>query len=210
MSACLTLHAAHPKDFLRSLALELSNRRAIRAPLALEVPQALASALVATALSEREEPRIDEVDVRLEQDEIRLEARVRLPGRAWPPRPPIDTRVRFAATDVRIERGDPGALLFRVSEPLSFSSSLAETAAGAAGLFGKAKLLPLRIDELRRKGAALRLDLGVLLERLPPGAAAILADVRVQALALTPGRARLELGFAEPPVDGGQPASDGR
>jgi hypothetical protein len=159
------------------------------APFALEVTQeAVAAALEAFARG-RSEAQVDEVEVRFGPGNARLSLRVRVRGRVWPPRPPIDTRASVAIAEVEVV-DDGAALRFRVTEPLAFTSALADLAFGF--LAGRWKDLPVPLASLRRAGEVVRLDLDALRRGLRGDLARWAQRVRLHALTLAPGRARLE------------------
>ncbi len=85
-----------------------------------------------------------------------------------------------------------GAVTFVVEEPLAFTSMFADM---LLALIGKsASRLPVNISDLRTKGARLRLDFTALVNAARPELVQSAAQIRLQKLSLTPGKAQ-ELGF---------------
>jgi len=184
-----------PKAALRRFVDALSARGGCGRPvLALELAEGAAAAAIEAAARAQAEAEVSEVEVHLEGGSARLSLRARVKGRVWPPRPPLDTRVALRVGEVRVlEGGRSGRLEFRVEEPLSFSSTLAGLAVALVASLWKD--LPVPIDALRKAGDVVRIDFDALVRAARPDLADVASRVRLHAISLGEGRARLEISF---------------
>jgi hypothetical protein len=176
---------------------DLYGRQATgRVVLGLEVaPELLAAALESGA---RQQQEADITDVKLEffPDAALFSCRVRVRGKAWPPRPPVDTTVEMAVRDItHSEAGESGSVMFRVEKPLHFSSKFADV---VMGLLGKiARNLPVSIDALRHKDSLVTIDFAQFVKALRPELGAHARQVRLYGLQVTAGKARVDVGFVQ-------------
>lgn len=174
---------------------ELAGRQATgRAVLKLELDEALLASLLESGAATQEEAQVTGVKLQLFQDAAAFSCRVRVKGKAFPPRPPVDTGVELAVRDITAsEAGESGSILFRVEKPLAFSSTFADL---MMGLIGKlAKNLPVSIDALRHKDALVTLDFARFVAALQPELASRARHVRLHGLRVSSGKAEVEVGF---------------
>ena len=159
------------------------------------VSQEFAAAFIESGAAEQQDIHVNDVFFGFAEGAASINVRLKIPGKAWPPRPPIDTRISLKISELAIAQDSSGgAVLFTVDEPLSFSSMFADLLLAMVGKF--ASSLPVSISELRTKGARVRLDFTALVRALRPELAQSAALVRLQKISLTPGHAFIELGFS--------------
>lgn len=163
------------------------------------VSQEFAAAFIESGAAGQKDILVNDVFFGFAQDAATLNVRVKIPGKAWPPRPPIDTRISLKVAELAIAQDSGGgAIMFTVEEPLAFSSMFADMLLAMVGKI--ASSLPVNISDLRTKGARVRLDFTALVRALRPELAQSAALIRLQKLNLTPGHALIELGFTAWPV----------
>lgn len=173
----------------------LKQRNALKKPvLAVELAEELIAAALEAGAIQQDDAEISNVQVRLAGNAAEFSAQIKVKGRAWPPRPPIDTRVNFKASSISHEEGGTcGMIGMTIERPLEFSSKFADL---LAGLFGKLlKGLPIPLDELRRKDARIKMDFAAMLKDGPPDVAKHADSLLLLGLNITDGKARVELGF---------------
>ena len=177
--------------FVKSLA---ARQGTDRPAVGFSVSQEFAAAFIESGAAEQQEVHINDLFFGFAESAASVTVRIKIPGKAWPPRPPIDTRVSIKVAELAIaENSNGGAVTFVVDEPLAFTSMFADL---LLGLFAKfASRLPVNISDLRTKGARLRLDFSALVKAARPELAQSAAQMRLQKLSLTPGKAHVELGF---------------
>lgn len=160
-----------------------------------QVSQEFAAAFIESGAAEQQEIHINDVFFGFAESAAALNVRIKIPGKAWPPRPPIDTRISLKVAEITIAQDSAGgAVLFTVEEPLSFSSMFADMLMAMVGKF--ASRLPVNIADLRTKGARVKLDFPALVRALRPELAPSAAQIRLHKLQLKPGTAFIELGFS--------------
>jgi hypothetical protein len=167
-----------------------------RPALTFEVTEEFLSAAVESTAKEQDEAEITDVKFQFFPDAALVSAQVRVKARAWPPRPPVNTRIEFGAREItHSEAGKSGSVMFRVEKPLTFSSTFADVIIGLLG-----KLIrggPVSLDSLRHKDALITLDFSQLVGMLRPELAANAAQVRLYNLKVSQGTARVEVGFVK-------------
>lgn len=175
---------------VRGLAVRNGTGRGV---LGIELTQELCAAAIQSASAEQDDAEVSEVSVVIAGDGASLAARVKVCGRAWPPRPPVDTRLTLRLSNVSVSsEGASGRLMFVVDEPLTLSSAFADAVLGLlSALFGG----PRRLEELRRKGAVVSLDFSEVVRAARPDLSPLADLVRLHKVVLSPGLARLEIGF---------------
>ncbi len=200
---------AMPPSYARAMASELELARVAflrmvddlyqrgatgRAVLTLEVAPELVAAAFESALSQQQEAEITSVALEFFPDAARFSCRVKVKGKAWPPRPPVDTGISLAVRDItHSDAGLSGSVLFRVEQPLHFSSGFADL---LIGLLGKiARNLPVSIDALRHKDSLVTIDFAEFVKALRPELSAHAKQVRLYGLNVQPGKAKVEVGF---------------
>lgn len=174
---------------------DLHRRQATgRSVFAIEIAAELIASGIESAAREQQEAEITELDVQFFENAAMFSARVKVKGKAWPPRPPVDTRVSMAIRDItHSEAGESGSVMFRVEKPLEFSSSFADI---LIGLLGKlTRKLPVSIDALRSKDALVTINFAEFVKVARPDMAANARLVRLYGLKVSLGRARVEIGF---------------
>ncbi|MBX3474483.1 MAG: hypothetical protein KF754_08880 [Planctomycetes bacterium] len=174
---------------------DLHRRNATgRAAIAIELAQEMLASAIESAAAQQQEAEITELDVQFFENAALFHARIKVKGKAWPPRPPIDTRVSMAVRDItHSEVGDSGSVMFRVEKPLEFSSTFADI---LMGLIGKlASRLPVSIDALRHKDALVTIDFAAFVRAFRPDMGAQARQIRLYALKVSHGRARADVGF---------------
>ncbi|KAA0209188.1 hypothetical protein EDM80_15015 [bacterium] len=156
--------------------------------------QEFAAAFIESGAAEQGDIQITEVFFGFGTSSVALSARVKVPGKAWPPRPPVDTHFHMKLADLAVSQAaDGSAVSFVVDEPLTFSSTLADMLVGLLGkLFSR---MPISISDLRTRGARLKLNFTALVSAARPDLAQSASQIRLQTLNLTPGRAHIELLF---------------
>jgi hypothetical protein len=184
------------KAFARMVDELLKRGGAGRPALVFEVSEEFLGAAIESAAREQEEAEITDVKFQFFDNAALVSAQVRVKGRAWPPRPPVNTHVDFAAREIaHSEEGKSGSVVFRVETPLTFSSTFADIIIGLLG-----KLIrggPVSLDALRHKDALVTIDFAKLVGMARPDLAANAAQVRLYGLKVTQGRARVEVGFVK-------------
>lgn len=176
---------------------DLHRRNATgRAAITFELAQEMVASAIESAAAQQQEAEITELDVQFFENAALFHARVKVKGKAWPPRPPIDTRVSMAVRDItHSEAGDSGSVMFRVEKPLEFSSTFADI---LMGLIGKLTArLPVSIDALRHKDALVTVDFAAFVKVFRPDMAQHARQVRLYGLKVSHGRARSEIGFVK-------------
>ncbi|MCC6573845.1 MAG: hypothetical protein IT462_08640 [Planctomycetes bacterium] len=157
-----------------------------------ELTQETCSAGLQAGATGQDEAEISEANFTFAPGGVAFSARVRVRGRAWPPRPPVDTRLSLKIADVVVSsEGASGRVMFRVDEPLSLSSAFAEVVLGLLNFFGG----PDQLDALRRKGAVVTLDFAQIVRTARPDLAPMAELLRLHKVALGAGVVRLEIGF---------------
>jgi hypothetical protein len=186
---------------LRGFISRLGSRGGLsRQDLALELAAEMVAAAIESAAAAQPggaaEGAAEISDVRVEfgEDTVAIAARVRIKGRAWPPRPPLDTELSIEVAEVLAgDEGASGCLICRVHKPLSFSSTFAEMLAGLLGRWMRG--IPAPLETLRRKDAILTIDFAAMVRAGRPDLAKDAALVRLHRIKVSPGRVRLEIGF---------------
>jgi len=174
---------------------DLHRRNATgRTAFAFEIAQELIASAVESAALQQQEAEVTELEVQFFENAAMFSGRVKVKGKPWPPRPPIDTRVSLAIRDItHSEAGDSGSVMFRVEKPLEFSSTFADI---LMGLLGKlTKRLPISIDALRHKDALVTINFADLMRTFRPDLAGNARQVRLYGLKVSLGKARTEIGF---------------
>lgn len=165
-----------------------------RTVLVFELAEEFIAAGFESAAQEQEEAEVSDVKLQFFPDAAVVSMHVKVRGKAWPPRPPVDTRVEFAARDItHSEVGESGSVLFRVEKPLTFSSTFADI---LMGLFGKlTKRMPISIDALRHQDSLITVDFAQLLSMMKRDMSTTAAKVRLYGLKVSQGQVRVEVGF---------------
>ena len=116
-----------------------------RGVIAFELSEEVIAASLEGGAKQQNDAQVSDVSLQFFDDAAVFSARVRVKGKAWPPRPPVDTKVSFSAKEVtHSEVGQSGAVMFRVEKPLTFTSTFADVLAGVVGkLFGTRYLATL-------------------------------------------------------------------
>lgn len=178
--------------FIRSLA---ARQGTDKPALGFSVSQEMAAAFIESGAAEQQDVQINDVFIGFAESAASLTVRVKVPGKAWPPRPPIDTRISMKAAAIEIVPGSAGgAVVFTVEEPLTFSSTFADMLLALASKF--TSRLPVNVSDLRTKGARVRVEFAALVRAFRPELAQSASQIRLLALGLTPGRASIEIGFS--------------
>jgi len=174
---------------------ELYKREATgRAVLAFELSEEVIAATVQSGAGEQNEAEISDVKLQLFPDAALFSARIKVKGKAWPPRPPVDTRIEFGVREItHSEAGKSGSVLFRVEKPLTFSSTFADIVMGLLGKLMRGG--PVSLDSLRHKDALITLDFAKLLATLRPDMAGNAGQMRLYNMKVEQARVRFELGF---------------
>ncbi len=165
-----------------------------RTVIALELAQELLAAAFESASAGQDEAEITNVRLDLFEDAGLFSCSIKVKGKAWPPRPPVDTRVELGVRDVtHSEAGESGSVMFRVEKPLHFSSTFADM---LIALLGKiVRKLPVSIDALRHKDALVTIDFAQFVKAFRPELGAHARQVRLYALKVATGKAKVEIGF---------------
>ena len=167
-----------------------------RGVIAFELSEEVIAASLEGGAKQQNEAQVSDVSLQFFDDAAVFSARVRVKGKAWPPRPPVDTKVSFSAKEVtHSEVGQSGAVMFRVEKPLTFSSTFADVLAGVVGKLFKG--LPVSLDSLRHRDSLVTIDFAKLIKTMRPDFAAHAAQVRLYNLKVTQSRVRVELGFVK-------------
>lgn len=174
---------------------DLHRRNATgRAAITFELAQELIASAIESAAAQQQEAEITELDVQFFENAALFNARIKVKGKAWPPRPPIDTRVSLAVRDItHSETGDSGSVMFRVEKPLEFSSSFADILMGLVGKLARG--LPVSIDALRHRDSLVTIDFAAFVRAFRPDLAGHARQVRLYGLKVSQGKARSEIGF---------------
>ncbi|MCA8914198.1 MAG: hypothetical protein KDB90_02210 [Planctomycetes bacterium] len=174
---------------------ELYKREATgRAVLAFELSEEVIAATVQSGAGEQNEAEISDVKLQLFPDAALFSARIKVKGKAWPPRPPVDTKIEFGVREItHSEAGKSGSVLFRVEKPLTFSSTFADIVMGLLGKLMRGG--PVSLDSLRHKDALITLDFAKLLAMLRPDMAGNAGQMRLYNMKVEQARVRFELGF---------------
>jgi len=160
--------------------------------IALEVCENTASAALAAAAAGLEDAEVHDIRVRFMEGRAILNAHVRVRGKAWPPRPPVDTEMSLTAGEFKAEAASR-RLKFTVVEPLSFSSGFAEI---LVGLFGRwLKGGPVSLDQLRNEGETVTVDFAELMKGVSQEIATAIGGATLTAFSATEGMLRLEFDF---------------
>lgn len=167
-----------------------------RGVIAFELSEEVIAASMESGAREQQEAEISDVKLSFYEDAALFSCRVKVKGQAWPPRPPVDTRVEFGAREItHSEVGASGSVMFRVEKPLSFSSKFANV---MIGLLGKLmKKLPVSLDALRHRDSLVTIDFARLVGAMRPDLAAQAKQVRLYNLKVTQGRVRVDIGFVK-------------
>lgn len=183
------------KEAFRHIVDGLYQRAATgRGVIALELSAELIAASIEGGAKGQQEADVSDVSLEFYDDAAVFSARVKVKGKAWPPRPPVDTRISFSAREItHSDAGESGSLIFRVEKPLTFSSTFADVLVGVVGkLFKK---MPISIDALRHKDALVTIDFAEMVSKSRPDLAANVSKVRLYNLKVTQQRVRVEVGF---------------
>ncbi|MCB9893235.1 MAG: hypothetical protein H6839_02150 [Planctomycetes bacterium] len=174
---------------------ELYKREATgRTVLAFELSEEMIAATIQSGSAEQQEAEISEVKLQLFPDAALFSARIKVKGKAWPPRPPVDTRIEFGVREIaHSEAGKSGSVLFRVEKPLTFSSTFADIVMGLLSKLMRGG--PVSLDSLRHKDALVTIDFAQLLGMLRPDMAGNAAQTRLYHMKVDQARVRFELGF---------------
>jgi hypothetical protein len=165
-----------------------------RTVFSLEVAPELVAAALESGAQQQQEAEITRVNLEFFPDAALFSCHVKVKGKAWPPRPPVDTTVELGVRDItHSDAGESGSLMFRVEKPLSFSSKFADV---VIGLLGKlARGLPVSIDALRHKDALVTVDFAEFVKALRPELGPHAKQVRLYGLDVQQGKAKVEIGF---------------
>lgn len=176
---------------------ELYKRGATGRPvLTFELTEDMIAATIESGAREQQDAEITEVKLQLFEDAALFSARVKVRGKAWPPRPPVDSRIELGVREItHSEAGKSGSVLFRVERPLTFSSTFAELLVGMVGKLLKSG--PVSLDALRHKDALVTLDFAKLLAMLRPDLAGNAQQMRLYHMKVSQGRVRFEIGFVK-------------
>ena len=167
-----------------------------RGVIAFELSEEVIAASLEGGAKQQNDAQVSDVSLQFFEDAAVFSARVKVKGKAWPPRPPVDTKVSFSAKEVtHSEVGQSGAVMFRVEKPLTFSSTFADVLAGVVGKLFKG--LPVSLDSLRHRDSLDTIDFAKLIKTMRPDFAAHAAQVRLYNLKVTQSRVRVELGFVK-------------
>ncbi|MEE9312431.1 MAG: hypothetical protein V3V10_08475 [Planctomycetota bacterium] len=173
----------------------LKQRNALKKPVtSVKLAEELIAAALEAGATQQDDAEISNLQVSLTDGAAEFSAQIKVKGRAWPPRPPIDTRVSFKANCISHEEGGAcGTIGMTIEQPLEFSSKFADL---LAGLFGKLlKGLPIPLDDLRRKDARIKIDFADMLKDGPPDVAKHAESLLLLGLKIADGKAVVELGF---------------
>jgi hypothetical protein len=184
------------KAFERMVA-ELFKRGGTGRPaLSFEVTEEFISAFIESGAREQDEAEVSDVKFQFFESAALVSAQVRIKGRAWPPRPPVNTHVDFAAREItHSEAGKSGSVTFKVEKPLTFSSTFADIVIGLLSKLVRGG--PVKLDSLRHKDAEVTIDFAQLVGLARPDLAANAAQVRLYSLKVSQSRARVEMGFTK-------------
>jgi hypothetical protein len=174
---------------------ELSRRGGAGRPaIWLDLTQEFCSAALQGVASQQDDIELREVDFRFEHECARISATVKVRGRAWPPRPPVETGMSLTLSEIRhTEQGASGGVVCRVAEPLTFSNFLAEALVGLLG--GYMQGMPVSMEQLRTRGSLLTIDFAEIVRAARPELAAGASLVRLHGLRMQPGKASFMIGF---------------
>ena len=165
-----------------------------RPVLTFELAEEMIASAIQSGAAEQQEAEISDVKLQLFPDSALFSARIKVKGKAWPPRPPVDTRIELGVRDItHSEVGDSGSVMFRVEKPLSFSSTFADILLGLLS-----KLMrngPISLDALRHKDSLITLDFAKLLGSVRPDLADNATQMRLYNLKVSQASVRVELGF---------------
>jgi hypothetical protein len=183
------------QDALSHLVNDLYRREATgRGVFALELAQELVSAALESGSKQQDEAEVTDVRMQFFEDAAMFECRLKIRAKAFPPRPPIDTRVTFGIRDVtHSEAGNSGSVMFRVEQPLTLSSRFADILMAALGKV--ARKLPISIDALRHKDSLVTVDFAKMVGAVRPDLAPTANQVRLYGLKVKQGSAWLQIGF---------------
>lgn len=161
---------------------------------AMELSESLIASVLQAGSREQTEAELSDVSLQLFPDAALFSCALKVKGKAWPPRPPVNTRIELGVRDVaHSDFGDSGSVLFRVEKPLTFSSGFADI---LIGLLGKlTKSMPISIDALRSKDALITLDFAALIKVLRPDLAQHARHVKLYGVKVSQGKVRFEVGF---------------
>lgn len=184
------------KGFQRTVDGLYAREATGRGVVAIELAEEMIASVLESGASEQDEGEISDVTLNFYEDAAVFSCRIKVKGQAWPPRPPVDTRVEFGAREVtHSEAGEHGSVMFRVEKPLSFSSKFADI---MVGLLGKLmKKLPVSLDALRKRDSLVTIDFADLVRAMRPELAAQAKQVRLYNLKVSQGRVRADVGFVK-------------
>lgn len=161
---------------------------------AFELSESMIAAALQAGSREQAEAELSDVSLQLFPDAALFSCALKIKGKAWPPRPPVNTRVELGVRDVtHSEVGDSGSVMFRIEKPLAFSSGFADILVGLLGKFTKS--MPLSIDALRSKDALVTLDFAALLRSIRPDLGQHVKHMRLYGIKVSQGKLRCEVGF---------------
>jgi hypothetical protein len=174
---------------------ELFKREATgRSVMAFELSEEVIAAVIQSGAAEQQEAEFSDVKLQLFPDAALFSARIKVKGKAWPPRPPVNTHIEFGVREItHSEAGKSGSVLFRVEKPLTFSSTFADIVIGLLSKLTRGG--PVSLDALRHKDSLITLDFAKLLAMLRPDMAANAAQMRLYHMKVSQARVRFELGF---------------
>jgi hypothetical protein len=186
------------RDAFHSLVDELLKRQATGRGLAtLQLDQELVSALLESGARLQQQGEVSDVHIEFFDSAAHITCRVRVSGRAFPPRPPVDTRVTLGIRDITwSDAGHAGSVMFRVEQPLVFSSRMVDLI--LPRILKAVSKFPVSVDALRHKDSLVTIDFAELVAAVRPDLAAVSRQIRLYGLAVEPGLARVQLGFVRP------------
>ncbi|MHC4841705.1 MAG: hypothetical protein ACYTDT_12275 [Planctomycetota bacterium] len=143
---------------------------------------------------QQDEVEVSDLTVVFAEGTAEFSTRIRVKGRAWPPRPPIDTSLGFSAHRISVEdTGTSGSVAFTIQKPLTFSSKFVDL---LASLIGKLlKDLPVSLDDLRKEGNQISLDFAEIVRTWQPEMTVHVDNMKLFGLTVSPGKAKLDIGF---------------
>lgn len=138
------------------------------------------------------EAEVTDVVVEFYDNAVAFACRLKIKGQAWPPRPPVDTRLSLRIRELRAEEN---RVHFVVDEPLNLSSTFAGILTSVLGKLARG--LPIPIDQLKKKDSKIVLDWLPILIQARPDMADSAKHLRIYNLKASTGRIRIGLGFVK-------------
>ncbi|MDC1141523.1 hypothetical protein OAU50_00385 [Planctomycetota bacterium] len=165
-----------------------------KAIVSFELAQELIAATLEAGATQQEDAEVSEQIVIFTEDAAEFSSRVKVKGRAWPPRPPVDTKVGFKVNEIKYENeGRNGSISFTIEKPLEFSSKFVDL---LAGLLGKLfKKLPVSLDELRREGTRITLDFADIIRTWQPELTTHSDNVKLLGMKVSESKVKFDIGF---------------